>query len=457
MRRVLFLAYFFPPLGGGGVQRSAKFVKYLPALGYEPIVVTGPARRSTPWSPTDATLFDDIPRGTAVARIAQPEPAWSGRWRSRAERWLSMPQPFSRWWVRESVELGRWVGRDADLIYASMSPFESGEAAARLARELDKPWVADLRDPWALDEITVYPTLLHRRREASRMRRTLASAAAIVMNTPEAADQLRRDFTELRATPIVTIPNGYDGDDFASPSAGRTDPVFRIVHAGFAHTAPVARRPSIWLGGAVTGFDIMTRSHARLLDAVKRVLAAHPELRGLLEVHLAGFMYDEEKQRLGSSPVHAHGYLTHPETVALLRSADLLFLPMHDLPPGRRARTVPGKTYEYAATGRPILAAVPDGDARDLLSRIGTAFVCRPSDVETMERIILREVERKRHGGPDPEPNWPLIEQYERRALTGRLADVFDSMLAPAMRRSALEARTGNPSAAVSAIRTGAR
>ena len=61
-----------------------------------------------------------------------------------------------------------------------------------------------------------------------------------------------------------------------------------------------------------------------------------------------------------------------------MRSADLLFLPMHDLPPGRRAGLVPYKTYEYLAAERPILAAVPDGDARDILSRVSHATLCRP-------------------------------------------------------------------------------
>ena len=68
-------------------------------------------------------------------------------------------------------------------------------------------------------------------------------------------------------------------------------------------------------------------------------------------------------------------FIPHAGTIELMRSADLLFLPMHDLPPGRRAGLVPQKTYEYLAARRPILAAVPDGDARDLLEASGVAAV----------------------------------------------------------------------------------
>jgi glycosyltransferase involved in cell wall biosynthesis len=432
MRRALVLAYYFPPAGGGGVQRSVKFVKYLPLFGYAPVVVTGPAVAAggvaSPWAPTDETLSTEVGDEPDIARIDVAEPPPSGRWRRRAERWLGAPRPFSRWWIEESVALGARVGRDAELIYASMSPFESGVAAARLARELGKPWVADLRDPWALDEILVYPTFLHRRLEAARMRRTLASAAAIVMNTPEAAAAVLRAFPELRVKRIITIPNGYDAEDFTGPPPDR-DGTFRIVHAGFAHTARIARAPSRLLGGAVRGFNVLTRSHVTLLQATERLLARRPDLRNGVEVHLAGFTYDEERDRLNSEYIHLHGYLPHRETVALLRSSDLLFLPMHDLPAGRRALTVPGKTYEYVASGRPILAAVPKGDAADLLSRCGTATVCRPSDLAAIERALEEAIERHRDGRPAPPLDRGVIEPFERRALTQRLAEVFDAAI----------------------------
>ena len=57
MTKILILAYYFPPIGGGGVQRVVKFVKYLPQFGYKPIVVTGPIGGSSDlWAPEDGTL-----------------------------------------------------------------------------------------------------------------------------------------------------------------------------------------------------------------------------------------------------------------------------------------------------------------------------------------------------------------------------------------------------------------
>jgi glycosyltransferase involved in cell wall biosynthesis len=127
--------------------------------------------------------------------------------------------------------------------------------------------------------------------------------------------------------------------------------------------------------------------------------------------------------------VVVHGYLPHSETVSLLRSADLLFLPMHDLPAGVRARIVPGKTYEYLAAGPPILAGVPDGDARDLLAEAGHALLCRPSDRAAMARAIAEQAERARSGAPALQADPGVVTRYERRRLAAELAAVFDGVL----------------------------
>ena len=62
MKRVLIIAYFFPPCGGGGVQRSSKFVKYLPHFNWKPFVLTVRKRNM----PQDYSLLKDIPSDAAV-------------------------------------------------------------------------------------------------------------------------------------------------------------------------------------------------------------------------------------------------------------------------------------------------------------------------------------------------------------------------------------------------------
>jgi glycosyltransferase involved in cell wall biosynthesis len=428
--RVLFLAYYFPPHGGGGVQRSLNFARHLPAFGYECAVVTGPGS-TTEWAPADEALSERLPAGTEVFRVPGPEPRVSRGLHARAVRWLRLEEPFSRWWVDGAVAAGGAPAARADVIYASMSPFETAEAAARLAEASSLPWVADLRDPWALDEWLVYPTRFHRRHELGRMRATLASASAVVMNTPEAAGEVRRRFPELGEKPVLAIPNGFDAGDFSGPRPARHGSTFRIAHAGNVfpdEDSRLARVGRALLGGSVRGLDTSTRSHLYLLEAVDALRSASSELGSRVEVHLAGPLSAPVRRSLPPW-VKAHGFLPHRETVALLRSSDLLFLPMHDLPARVRSRIVPGKTYEYLGSRTPILAALPDGDARDLLAEAGNAFLCRPKDVDGMARIIREQAERAFRGEPGPAPREDVLRRYDRRRLTADLAAVFDGVV----------------------------
>lgn len=430
MRRVLVLAYYFPPLGGAGVQRTVKLLKHLPSLGYEPIVVTGPSGASIDWAPPDASLENELPAGLAVHRVAEPRPAMPGRWAARADRWLDRPDRIGSWWSRSAEQTALDV-EDVDLVYATMSPFETAQPAQSVARRRDVPWVADLRDPWALDEWTVYPTAIHRRRDVRRMQAALRSAAAVIANTPEAERAIAHRFPKMAAR-LSVVPNGWDAADFSDadrPRAGSAvDRAFRIVYVGYSHIDSGNRHRRARLvrgvsGGATRGLDILSRSHLYLLRAIELLRDREPELAARVEVHLAGPSPVGAREEAG---VRHHGYLEHGESLALMRSADLLFLPMHDLPPGRRARTVPGKTYEYLASGRPILAALPDGDARDLLQGLAHVRLCRPRDVACLAEGIRSAVTAPRAVDDVP----AIAFAFERRHLAEQIAATFDRAIA---------------------------
>jgi glycosyltransferase involved in cell wall biosynthesis len=282
----------------------------------------------------------------------------------------------------------------------------------------------------------LYPTGLHHAIDKRRMRRQLASAAAIVMNTPEAAARLTREFPELASRIVLSITNGFDAADFAGTVPARADDgTFRIVHTGTMHTTTGLRlrqrkRLRRWLGGITPHVDFLPRSHVYLLEALERLRAADPSLVAGVEVHLAGVLTAADREIAeGSEFPRLLGYKSHDETLTLVRTADLLFLPMHELAPGHRAGLVPGKAYEYIASGRPILAAVPDGDVRDILGAVGTAEFCRPSDVDRMSELLRSLIERARSGAALPVADAAAIAPYERRELTRRLAETVDRVL----------------------------
>ena len=362
-----------------------------------------------------------------MTRTSQ-EPAPATLWEDRRHRWLLTTSRWRAWWSAAAVAAGGSI-RDVAAIWTIMPPYDSAWPSRELARRLDVPWIADLGDPWALDEMTIYPTALHRAAARRDMRRALKSAAAIVMSTPEAADRVRAEFPELCDRPIVAIPNGYDASDFVDPPPERADGNFRIVHSGYLHTQlgfdqrRTAKLQRV-LRGQVVGVDVLARSHFYFVQAVERLLEEDPGLRERLEVVFAGVLSDPDRliaERL--SVVGLPGYLSHAESVRLIRSADLLFLPMQKVPPGMRATIVPGKTYEYLASGRPILAAVPDGDARDLVRAAGTGLVCDPDDVAAMAEIVRTQIER----GDTPTAVGD-VGAYEYRQLVRRVAEVLENV-----------------------------
>jgi glycosyltransferase involved in cell wall biosynthesis len=265
------------------------------------------------------------------------------------------------------------------------------------------------------------------------MGRCLAAADVVVMNTPEARDQVLKAFPGLSADRVEAIPNAFDPLDFPETPPGDPDgEAFRIVHTGSLHTEAGRRHREAGrlrrvLGGAVPGVDFLTRSHVFLLEAVDRLLREEPRLAGRIEVHLAGVFSQADRDVVAGRPyVRLREFLPHAETVPLMRSAGVLFLPMHDLPAGMRARLVPQKTYEYLAARRPILAAVPEGDARDLLAASGVAHVCRPGDVDAIAQALREELERVDAGRPAPVPDPAVLTRCGADRLAGEFAGLYE-------------------------------
>jgi glycosyltransferase involved in cell wall biosynthesis len=446
MTRVLLLAYHFPPIGGAGVQRNTKLCRYLPELGYELDVVTGPGLSAHDrWAPLDESMQHEIPDEVRVHRVAGPEPGWREGTGDRARRWLRRPGAWQLWWEKQAVPLAVAVGQGADLGYASLAPYSTARAAIEIAHRLGRPLVFDLEDPWALDEMLVYETGLHRRLEERTMRRALARADGIVMNTPESERRLRQTFPELEQTTVTSILNGYDRADFTRNGAGRSPGVLRVVHTGSLHTDLGRRRSALRrLRGGSMEVNVLSRSLVFLRRALDELYRSDPELIGRIELHLAGRLTDGDRKTLdGLTGMCEHGFLPHAATIELMRSADLLFLPMHDVPAGRRVAIVPCKTYEYLASGRPILAAVPDGDARDLCSEAGNATICRPTDVPALAAGIREALRRLEAGTEPPPPNPRLLARVERRALTRELAAFLETSVlgsAPSPARVAVPA-----------------
>jgi len=438
MKKILFIAYHFPPAGGGGVQRSLKFVKYLPEAGYLPIVLTIEAPDGRRWTPKDQALMDEVPAGVEIHRVSIPDEVHTpGKLERAARELLGLRSRFGKTWMERAIEAGTRIAEKEkpDLIFVTMSPFDGADAAAEISRRTGIPWVADLRDPWALDEFQLHRTGLHRELEKAQMERSLESAALVIMNTPESARRVKETMPRIHPEKVVSLTNGYDAEDFA----GEVPPIgggkFNIVHSGYFHAEQglmerTRQRQYRLLGRTIPGVERLSRSHYYLLQALEQWLKEAPEIANEVRMHCVGVLSKSDQALIDASPAKelfvCSGYLSHAECLRFVRGADLLFLPMHKMPAGMKAGLVPGKTYEYMAAGRPVVATLPESDARDFLTQSGTGVFSPPGDVQGLLAALKSQHAKWKSGDQSCDWNHGFVQQFERKNLTAKLAEFLN-------------------------------
>ena len=162
-----------------------------------------------------------------------------------------------------------------------------------------------------------------------------------------------------------------------------------------------------------------------LYDAIEHVAKTDPALLSNVEVLAAGFEPGPAQRRGLSDYINELGVLSHDDAVALMRSADVLYLRNFD--GSQQEWCLPGKIFEYLATRRPVLAVTdPAGEAGRLIARIGGGVVVSPSDAAGLRRVLS---EAFRAGVlATPPQDHTLLRAFERPALTRLLASVFETV-----------------------------
>jgi glycosyltransferase involved in cell wall biosynthesis len=423
-RGVLFVAFFFPPLGGGGVQRSLKFVRYLPAHGWQPRVVTAEANY---WM-RDESLLEEIPPGTPVRRVpfgGRRLIGLGGRGGTRSRAATRLLRGLSRLALVPDAYVGwsrRAAGAAADeisrhpcaLIFTTSSPDSAHLLGRRVKRATGLPWVADFRDPWTGRLSYAPPTLLHHRLHLSLERACLREADAVVVTTPETRDDFRQRHPGLPAGKFHVIANGYDEDDFTVASALR--------EAGEGDWIPAGGFPVLHAGQLN-----LDRSLTPYLDGL-RLFRARPGA-GEATTFLLGPCYDAHRGEVEAAGlgdvVHFLPGRTHRDAVAAMLSARVLLLLEQDSDRGRLV--LPGKAFEYLRAGRPILAVVPRGGAAARFVReTGAGLAVDPSRPAEIADALARLLAAGWAASASPVPP----ARYERRVLAAELAALFDAVIA---------------------------
>lgn len=436
MRRLLYMVYYFPPDGGGGTQRGLKFCKYLPEFGWMPTVLTRQPARQRKWSePEDASLLNELPSDIRVVRAGAEADDKRARWRGR-----DMPKPSIEAFIRESRRL--LAAEPFDAVFISMSPFSLSHVGDAIRREFGLPVIYDLRDPWALDGWRDHPTILHWYHDVRTMKRTLRSACGVVANTPESAKAIAALLKGDDTPRITLIPNGYDQSDFDGVRPARRssgDGPFRLAHGGLLYSFLFYRDGS-WLNHVKAFLRYRPepivpegRTEYFLYKAVKLLKMEHHPLGDAIQLVFMGATSDAALRCAKEAGMLPHvvftGYLEHKTLIQNIVDADALFLPLHGLPASRRSLIVPGKTYEYLASGTPILGALPPGDARDLVESCGAGFVADPCRPEAIAAALRRLYEAK-GTLPGRTTDQDRLRAFERKQLTRRLAEFLDGCIA---------------------------
>jgi glycosyltransferase involved in cell wall biosynthesis len=298
-----------------------------------------------------------------------------------------------------------------DAIYSTSSPPTAHLIARRLCREKHLPWIADFRDPWLDNFDAASPTVFHRRLIARLEQAVCLEASALTVVSEPMRLRLLKSYPDLPPGNIITIPNGYDPADLAhakpvSLPAG----AFHLVYTG--------------------SFYARNRSPDAFLAALKRLIDSGAISQGNIRVHLIGNAGKAALQKIAElhlgDVVIAPGYLPHAESVGYLLAADALLLVIGSDPGSEVVFT--GKLFEYLAARRPILALAPPGPAASLIQEAQAGSVVDPDDVDAIAAALLDYYLRWEQGGLRLESRDEVIERYDRRRLTSRLANLLDSV-----------------------------
>ena len=441
MKRVLVLAYFFPPLGGGGCQRTLKLVRYLEPHGWASTVVT--AREQDYWI-LDPTLLPEVPTTAEVIRVggltslrlvrllsktgARIERVQEGRDREsfrrlrRAQSWLLIPDGY-RPWAREARHAAtrRIVAGGIDALWTTSSPESAHLAGLAIKRRFGIPWIADFRDPWVGRVTYDPPTRWHDARHKELERAVVAAADRVTLVSDEMTALYRRRYRDLPGERFLTLPNGYDPDDWARADAllaSRAAPATRERRFVLLHAGQLAHRPSA----------------RTLLEAAGSVVASDPDAARDLAIRFLGGneeLRPEEWGALGlENVVEAVPSQPHIEALAAMRDADALVLLGH----GGSADSLlyTGKIYEYLTSGRPVLGLVDAGPAAELLRASGAGEVRGAGDAKGAAEVLRAWLGAWRRGetipGVTPES---MRAGWDRRTLAAAAATLLTTLVEP--------------------------
>lgn len=430
---VLVITYYFPPSGGAGVQRVLKTVKYLPQLGWKPIVLT--VTEDADFPARDPTLLSEIPKEVEVYRTSIFEPyRWYRKWTGKSPdsaidivtnkdpQKRSLPERISQWvratffipdarrfWQWSAVKKGLEIisSQEIDLLFSSAPPYTCHLIAKSLKQKTGLPWVADFRDSWVgwLSTPTRWflPHWIDCRLERSVLRE---SDFLISVSEGVQRDLLSRN-PDISLSKWAIIPNGFDSQDFQGLQP-KLSSQFILTYAGTLYGK---------------------RNPMALVRAVRTLLSHDPEWQSIFRVRFIGRIdseYLEAFRELGSVFEYIP-YVPHRKCLEYLSESTAVLLVIDQASTNTSILT--GKIYEYLAIQKPILALAPEGEASRLIRALKAGEVISPEDASGVERVLAQWMETWKKKKTLPGPSKEKISQFDRRNLTQQMVHIFNTLI----------------------------
>lgn len=417
MKKVLFFAYDYPPLGGGGVLRSVKFIKYLSDFGWEPIVITS---KENAVGVKDATLFDDIPGNIRHYRVKAITPYLFFRalrrlkltpLRHYLDTRFCIPDKMLGWTPFAVKQAQKIISEEhIDLIYTTSPPHSTHLIGKHLKKKFPSiPWVADFRDAFCENPFRVVkPGGLRDKIEQKLERKFIKRADSLIFNTHSSLNTHKNKYGDVLLQKSFVIPNGYDSEDFRNLPKYSHDARFTILHTG-----------------RIYGI----RSIAPLVHALELFTDRHKKDQYKLKIQFIGYAINKDEKTMVAASKVRHlfefrDFLSHDACLAEMKNADLLLLITGK---GESEVMIPGKFYEYLGAGVPVLALSEKGELTKILQECNAGEWCSLDDYEKIAKTI-HKFYANRNNKSFFKPDNAMITRYERKNLTEQLANIFNRL-----------------------------
>lgn len=409
-KRVLMIAYHFPPLhGSSGHLRTLKFVRYLLEFGIEPVVLTV---KSCPYQAKDDGLLSQVPPNVFVHRAFALDTKRHLAIRGKYFEFLAYPDRFASW-----IPAGIFAGirlihrKKIDVIFSTYPIASAHLIGLALSRITRRPWLADFRDPMWDDYIPLSPKQLEIRKAIESA--TYRHANQIVVTTAGIQNLFRDRYPLLNGRPITVIMNGYDESDFCGVklSPHQEGAPVRMVHAGLLD--PVDRDPRPFFQGV-----------KRLLDR------GNIKPFGLeIDLFASGHedLYNSELNRLGLTRViRVCPIIPYNDVLHRMAEADILLL----FQGVSCNEEIPAKLFEYLRIGRPILALTSaTGETARLIRMTHAGEIVPPDQPEAIASLLAKWVKCIKQDQALPVGDAAIVANFSRRDQTAQLAEIFHQII----------------------------